>query len=252
MCTASWLIRSDGYELFFNRDEAVTRAVARPPERQVADGVRHLAPTDEEAGGTWIGVNELGLTIGLLNAWDVGQLPERPRRDPEPFTSRGLLVRELLGCASPKEVRRRLGDAQLARYRGFRVLVLAPGSAPIVFGWDGRELGREPAGVPLVSSSLDVGRAREARVAVLRAVVRRRGKLDRAALEEFQASHEPERGAWSPCMHRADAGTVSATHVTVAPGRVTLRYATGSPCSTPWSPPRVLARGSRPLGVPTR
>jgi hypothetical protein len=44
------------------------------------------------------------------------------------------------------------------------------------------------------------------------------------------ASHEPERGALSVCMHRREAATVSRTIVTVSEGAASLAYHDGSPC----------------------
>jgi len=59
---------------------------------------------------------------------------------------------------------------------------------------------------------------------------------ERASLAHFQASHEPERGPWSPCMHRAEAATVSASQVRVDERSVALRYAPGPPCTTAFGP----------------
>ena len=102
--------------------------------------------------------------------------------------------------------------------------------------------------MPLASSGLDSARAFEERAAVLAELTATRG-LDRETLAAFHASHAPRRGPWSPCMHREDANTVSATHVAVEGERITLRHAAGPPCVTPWSAARVLP--SRPLGQPS-
>src|SRR5262245_13352656 len=101
MCTASWLIAPEGFELFFNRDESRRRGRARPPERIELEGVRALAPVDADAGGTWIGVNQFGFALGLLNAWDARETVDEPR-------SRGLLVRALLAARGTEEALARL------------------------------------------------------------------------------------------------------------------------------------------------
>ncbi len=49
-------------------------------------------------------------------------------------------------------------------------------------------------------------------------------------LERFHASHEPARGAYSPCMHREDAHTVSFTRVRVSARLVALATSPASPC----------------------
>jgi len=58
MCTVSWFLTESGYELFFNRDERISRAQALPPQKKVVDSCHALSPIDTEAGGSWISVNE--------------------------------------------------------------------------------------------------------------------------------------------------------------------------------------------------
>ena len=67
MCTVSWLRQSNGYQLFCNRDEKRTRRPSSGPQLLVRDGVRFLAPIDADFGGTWIAVNEFGLSLVLVN-----------------------------------------------------------------------------------------------------------------------------------------------------------------------------------------
>src|SRR5579872_1957695 len=74
-----------------NREELYARQ-GEPP--RVVDGpLRAVGGVDPQAGGTWLGVNERGMLVAVTN---------RPRTvvSPQP-RSRGLLVRELLGCTSP-------------------------------------------------------------------------------------------------------------------------------------------------------
>ena len=97
--------------------------------------------------------------------------------------------------------------------------------------WDGRELTPCAARLPLSSSSLDGVRAQAERERVLADLLARAAEPERELLARFQASHAPERGPWSPCMHRADAVTVSASQVRVDARAVALRYAPGAPCT---------------------
>ena len=235
MCTAAWLTRPGGYELVFNRDESVRRLPARPPSFATLAGVRCLFPVDGDAGGTWLGVNELGVTLGLLNS--AGESD-----GPLPIRSRGLLVLDCLDVCGGRELEQRLRSADLARYRGFRMACFAPDEEPLLFVWNGAELARETAELPLSSSSLDAARAQSERRAVLERVAR--GGLDRSGLEAFQASHEPERGPWSPCMHRSDAHTVSASRVSVGADGIRFRYAPGPPCTSAFGEPLFLPRAS--------
>ena len=57
-----------GYTLLFNRDELRTRGPEiAPSETRTDSGVRYVAPTDSDAGGTWIAANEHGVSVALLN-----------------------------------------------------------------------------------------------------------------------------------------------------------------------------------------
>jgi uncharacterized protein with NRDE domain len=228
VCTASWLIRPDGFELFFNRDESLRRGRALGPERLELEGARVLAPRDADAGGTWIGVNEHGLALGLLNGASARPAPSAP-------TSRGLLVRALLSAPDVDEALARLARADLDRYRGFTLALFAPGRAPVLQSFDGVALRSEEAGRFVASSSLDGGRARRERARVLDELLADEAPT-RELLTRFQQSHAPERGPWSPCMHRADAATVSATEVRVGATHVALRYADGPPCTSAFGP----------------
>jgi len=237
VCTASWLIRSDGFELFFNRDEARSRLAARPPDLLVVDGVRCLAPIDANAGGTWIGVNEHGVAVAVLNAWEDIAATELPT------VSRGELVKTLLSARSRDELGERLRRRELRSYRGFRLAVFEAGRDPRVHAWQGRSLSAEGVAMPLASSSRGAERAHLVRRDVLRAITAG-GDPGASALAAFHRSHAPERGAWSPCMHRDSASTVSAVHVVVSSAEVSIRYAPGPPCRTPWGPTQSLARAS--------
>jgi len=241
MCTASWFLTADGYELFFNRDERLTRGAAEPPREEFLDGVRYLAPRDLDAGGTWIAANDHGLTLALLNAWQVRVEPPATG-----FRSRGLLVRDLAGAASAEEVVTRLRGHALERYQGFTLAVFEPGRLPGALGWDGKRLREEEARAPLVSSSADLAGAlahRRAAFARLEARTRGAGLTGRrAAFEDFHRDGAPGPGPLAVCMRREDARTVSTSHVAVDAAEVRLRYAPGPPDETPFGPALALAR----------
>lgn len=237
MCTVTWIQSSDSWELFANRDERRTRLPALPPCIVQRDGLRILAPVDADAAGTWIGVNEHGLGLCLLNG--------RSRRDEEGaegFTSRGLLVLDLLACPTLETVEARLARADLGPWRGFFLIGLALNESPVLHAWDGRALTTDVDPVqPLVSSSRDTEEARRHRERTWRRLHTEGTAPTRETLSAFQRSHEPEAGPWSVCMHREDAHTVSASRVRVtASGQAEFEYAPGPPCRTGWNAPVVL------------
>ena len=73
MCTLSIIeYPAGGYRVVQNRDEQRSRGAAYPPawrtlESNQTKGIRVLHPTDSDAGGTWICVNDAGTTTGVLN-----------------------------------------------------------------------------------------------------------------------------------------------------------------------------------------
>lgn len=227
MCTVTWRAASGGYDLFFNRDELRTRAPARPPSEALAEGVRYLAPTDTEAGGSWLAVNELGTTVGLLNA--------HPRAAPTPhrLLSRGLLVRKLADLSAVDALGARLTELDLERLRPFTIFAVSPGAPGLALDWDGRGLVSRRLESPflLSSSSIDSDGADAARHRLLERLLGDHSSPTAAHLE-FHGSHLPDRGPLAPCMHREDARTVSFTRVEVAEGAIRIAYADGPPCRT--------------------
>ena len=95
MCTVTWCRTGVGYEIFFNRDERKTRKAARPPSIQRLHGTRYLAPADGDAGGSWIGANEFGVSLALLNNYPAAGREPAPGR-----ISRGLLLLSLMDAES--------------------------------------------------------------------------------------------------------------------------------------------------------
>jgi hypothetical protein len=224
MCTASWLTRPGGYELFFNRDERRSRARGLPPRESALRGVRYLGPIDLACGGSWIAANELGVTLCLLNRY-----PD-PHPPGAPTSSRGLIVLGLADVAGVEDAGRRLADANLLAYRPFTLLVAQPGREVAAYTFDGRTCERLALGAESLatSSSRDDLAAGESRRALWRALS---GEQHGKALHEsFHASHWPSASALSVCMHREDAETESFCRVRVDAESVDLAFVAGPPC----------------------
>jgi hypothetical protein len=235
MCTVSWIRRDEGYQLFSNRDEQRTRRRAAGPQTLLLGGVRALAPLDGEFGGTWIAANEFGLSLCLLNG--SGGSPLK--------LSRGLVIMRLIQAKCLAEAGERIAGMDLSEFAPFSLLGLGPGSPAVLFRWDGSRLAAIPDAdrqMPLVSSSFDGAGAEVERRGTLERLQAESGGLRTGSLLAFHRSHEPAQGAYSPCMHREDAETVSFTWVTVSAAEVRLYYAPGAPCSS-------LAGESRTLRV---
>jgi hypothetical protein len=235
MCTVSWVHQPGGYHLLCNRDEKNTRGRALGPQVVERGGVRYIAPADADSGGTWITVNEFGIAACLLNRTS-GTVASR---------SRGLLLRDLAWASPSDECLVRLRQMDLRPFAGFTLLVLEPDAAAKVAEWDGSRLVVDPAGdahMPLTSSSYDAAGVRSAR---LNEYARHAGpRVDAAALYRFHTSHGKAPDAYSPCMHRADAETVSFSWVTVSRSEVRFLYSPAAPCRCSASEQRVMDRAA--------
>jgi uncharacterized protein with NRDE domain len=96
MCTVVFI--PGDKEIYFGslRDESPKRPRAIKPETSELNGLSYLSPKDTMAGGTWIGVNNPGNIIILLNGGF-----ENHERKKKYRKSRGLIVTELLASELP-------------------------------------------------------------------------------------------------------------------------------------------------------
>jgi hypothetical protein len=226
VCTASWLSRDGTLRLGFNRDELRSREPALPPEVRDGPAGRWIAPRDGRAGGTWIAASERGVVLALLN---------RSEGAPPPgVASRGLLIPELLGATDADALVDALGRRDLAPFAPFRLLALWHGrDAGVVAGWNGVALDAaelDAAAGLLCSSSLGDERVTATRGAVWERHRAGATSFDAAAHDAFHRDHAPEPSAWSVCMHRDDAQSVSFTAVEIGGGVVRLAYHDAPPC----------------------
>ncbi len=118
MCTVV-LLRRPGHAwpllLAANRDERVERAW-EPPARHWPDRIDVIAGRDEEAGGSWLGMNEHGVVAAVLNR--TGSLgPAAGKR------SRGELPLDALDFPDAASAADALADLDAGAYRSFNLVV---------------------------------------------------------------------------------------------------------------------------------
>ena len=212
----TWFRHSEAYEIFFNRDEKKTRQKATPPLLQELQGVRFLAPRDEEAGGSWMLANEHGVALTLLNLWGVGELNTTQKR------SRGrMLTDELADVATAQEALTRLHDMDLRPYPGFTLAAfdLQQTSAPLMAQWDGAKLLPIVAQMPLCSSGFSPREVLTSRQNLFDAA-------PHATPHELWLWHtqEPQPTAYTVRMNRPDAQTWSISHVSISSQNIQWRY----------------------------
>jgi len=238
MCTVTWLHQPNGYQLFFNRDEKKARAAAAPPSVHEREGMHVIYPVDRQEGGTWLGVNERGVVVGVLNHHPPGWEDDGRKR-----TSRGHLVAALLGSPRAETALDTARAADLSAYRPFILFGLEPGGAFLTFSWSGTEAELRTPDAPCVTtSSFDAGDVVTARLAFFRDVCAQTGGPDEGALFAFHQSAQPRGGAYGVCMERDDAQTVSFSHIRVTDDLVRFTYTDGPPCRAYPLPPVELQR----------
>lgn len=229
MCTVSWIYDKSGYELFFNRDEKRARLAATSPALISQDGVPYLAPTDGDFGGTWIAVNDHGITVCLLNG---ANLTGSPGDECNAKQSRGWLIPRLIASPSVSALRERFSSVDCFAFAAFTLAIFEPRRPAAFIEWDGRsstfQFDDSPCGT-LTSSSYNTVAVRASRQKEWREFLCD-APVDASRLAEFHSSHLPSRGPYSICMHRPDAETVSYSHIGVSSSAVEFSYSPGAPC----------------------
>jgi hypothetical protein len=155
MCTLTYLLNQNGYELFFNRDEQRTRLLATPPQLHQIESA--IYPIDPQGNGTWIAVSEQGMSLALLNNY---QAVVNINKDN--VMSRGKLILSLLH--NKENVIKQLKVMDLEVFQPFQLCVfpdtLSKDNPTIhCVKWDGRKLVDVSLDVktdlPITSSSID-------------------------------------------------------------------------------------------------
>lgn len=209
-----------------NREEAYARPWRGPELQPGAPAV--LCGVDAVAGGTWLGLNDRGLVVGITNRSDHAA-PVDPR-------SRGLLCRELLQCASAEEARA-LVERELSsgRYAGANYLAADP-RAGWWAAWNGalRVRSLEPGLHLLTNGELDD--PRDTRQALARRLM---SAAPVRSVEQFLVDAAQTCSVIGPSeativLRGADRGTVSSTLMAIAgePSNSRLLFAPGAPDRT--------------------
>jgi hypothetical protein len=135
----------------------------------------------------------------------------------------------------------------LGPFAPFSLVILEPRRSAVRAQWDGVELTIDPAGddhMPLTSSSYDPEGVRRSRLNELARLVREARCFDPVVLYRFHSSHGAAPDAYSPCMHRDDAQTVSFSWVIVSRDSIRFLYSPGALCRSKPSEQHVLVRAA--------
>ena len=200
-------------------------------------GVRYIAPNDPDRGGTWIAVNEYGVGLCLLNG----------RAGPAGARSRGLIIPDLVWAGCIDDCALLLRNMALASFTPFTLLMLEPAKQSIVADWDGSSLDLNAGGdrqMPLTSSSFDAEGVRRARLDEFARHTGSRSAIEPSDLYRFHSFHGHSPDAYSPCMHREDAETVSFSWAVVSPREIRFLYLPVAPCIHSRADQEILARAA--------
>jgi uncharacterized protein with NRDE domain len=209
-----------------NRDEMLDRA-AEGPRRW--PGEPFFAPRDLVAGGTWLGLTDGGMFVGVTNRFGVAKDPAR--------ASRGALVVEALRAPTARALHTTLAALPADRYNAFHLLY-ADRDAAFVTWSDGTHVRQEDLapGVHVVTErSLggdDAGRT-EAVLAAWRALGAEAVNED--GLKAMMRRHGKKSPIEGTCVHVPELGygTRSSMILVVRDGgEARMLWAEGNPCAT--------------------
>jgi Transport and Golgi organisation 2 len=211
-----------------NREEFYDRG-GEPP-RVLPGKIPAVAGVDPTAGGTWLGLNARGVVVAVTNR-AVTYLPAQPR-------SRGLLTRELLGCASAKEaVDQAVAELSTKRYAGCNLFCGDEERAVVIAAGDWLRVRPLPPGLHVLANR-DINDGSDDRVLYALDYLGRRDYPDAgkcvSALEVLCSRADGENPPI--CLHGDDRGTVSSTILAVQQPieRSIYRHAQGAPDKAPY------------------
>ena len=240
MCTLSFLPTKDGYVVSMNRDEKLSRHAGAIPEIRNLVGLKAICPLDVE-GGTWIAVTETGVTWALLN--------RNPTWQREKRRSRGVVI--LSALRSQTNEKELVEPELLQAVMPFRLVRIEDVAHSILeWIWDGQKIAL--LDYPWQANNWFSSGQSDELASQIRGNTFAESRHDRdwgtvEWLRRMHRSHAPERGAFSICVHRPDAQTVSYSEIQVSRDLVTMNYSAGPPCEADSSTQIELSR--LPIGI---
>jgi hypothetical protein len=208
-----------------NREERYDRP-STPPSIQ-SGKPRALCGIDQQAGGTWLGVNQHGMFVAACNRrkWDTPSSPP----------SRGALCRELLRAGSAREAAdRAVDELTTGNYDGVNFVCADAESGWVVHGGDEVNVVEMEEGLSIIANS-DVNDTRDPRVALARRLLTLQTldspvKFLAVASKVFARPPSPE-GRPTIIVRNAEFGTVSSTLISLGkkPRDAIYQFAPGPP-----------------------
>lgn len=208
-----------------NREEYYERPCL-PPSIQ-SGKPRVLCGIDQKAGGSWLGVNQNGMFVGLCNR--ATRMPLFGQR------SRGLLVLDLLRCnSSKKALDLALSELSKTRYEGCNLVIADAAAGFVIHSEEEQEVRELQEGLSIIGAR-DVNDPMDERVQMAHRLLTLQTldspvKFLAVASKVFARSPSPP-GRPSMVMRGREHGTVSSTLISLGakPRDAIYQYASGAP-----------------------
>jgi len=211
-----------------NRDEQVNRRFRGPRWDERGEV---FAPRDLAAGGTWIGLNRLGLFVAVSNRY-------QPRPDTK-ARSRGLLVNEALRSRSVEELVAYVQEeVEEHPYNHFNVLALAQ-QGGVALQFDGRLTRLKLPKDDFPFTNRGVTNRGEAKATRLRILLKETAGVEPfSRLRMILRDHTPYERGRSICLHGPRVRTVASALVGIRfrdQARTIFAFRRGPPCQGPFT-----------------
>lgn len=226
MCTLTVIQHQGARVITMNRDERRGRTELN--RLRQSNGACY--PVDIPSDGTWVGANQDGLVLALLNRYQDAEHYALPSRAPQ---SRGIIIPRLLRLSDQEAVVAELNRWDLHAYSPFD-LVISGSDQLLQWVWDGRASyleQPEPDAFLRSSSSEHVHRALEFRhqrfeqfVSGIEAQGIACEQLADRVLNEFHLGTQGADPEIDAFMARAKTHTKSITQMVAEEGAVSMRY----------------------------
>ncbi len=201
-----------------NREERFDRP-ALPP-RSFRGPPRYVCGIDQQAGGTWLGVNQYGVLVAVTNREKTGLIAS-PR-------SRGLLCLDLLSCQTARDAAAKAADELTKRsYAGANYVCLDAEHAAAIYGGREIQVVEMRPGLHLLTNA-DLDDLDDRRQSLARRIIDAATLTSVDGFMELTARVCAQKGV---VVHKSDGGTVSADQVALT-DRVedaVYRHAPGPP-----------------------
>jgi hypothetical protein len=144
------------------------------------------------------------------------------------------VILRVVGTTQPQDAGRILSESGLKDIRPFRLVGVYPAKREVnEWTWNGTVLHSHPhrwEANHWFSSGMSDQLATELRGDVFESGWKQNSAGAVEWLRQMHKSHLPERGAFSVCVHREDAATLSYTEIEIASLTVSMHYHDGAPC----------------------